>query len=180
MRSLILSLNSYKWVRNCAGLILQDPNRFDVIIVNKDNHRPIGRYKSLCKNAVYEQRKYDIYRIGKRLGLKKVSNLGYYGIKDSLSVQKLVTQLTLHITISGIKEIFCEDNYNLLQICKSICNERNLKLYIYGTDKPASLEIELSNEQFKTKQSLEYLLVGSNNRYETDMNMSVEGFYLGV
>ena len=71
MRNLIISIDNYSWVKFCAGSILRAPSSFEVLIICSQNEQPIFQHEVICEEARYEQRKYDLFKIGKELGIKK-------------------------------------------------------------------------------------------------------------
>ena len=76
MHKLVISLDSYYWIRFVSGTIIHDPSEFELVIVYKDT-RNIFWMKNLCGDAIHEQRKYDLFQIGTELGIKKAINLLY-------------------------------------------------------------------------------------------------------
>jgi len=74
MRKLIISMDTYYWIRFISGMVFQDSSDYELIIIYRDI-RPVFWMRNLCFDAIYEQRKFDLFNIGKKLGIKKVSNL---------------------------------------------------------------------------------------------------------
>ena len=109
MRNLVISEDTYSWIKYCSGIILEDPKSFSVMIVCADDERHIiGCTKGLCRDATYVQRAYDTRNIGKEIGLKRVSNLLYDAVGEN--IQGLTTQLQLSIMIGGIANIYFQNN----------------------------------------------------------------------
>lgn len=136
MKKLIISLNSYDWIiDSCISVIRKEPSKFDIMIVCKDNKNPIKICKSLCSDAIYSQRAYDLFKVGKELGIKKITNL-MYNI-DNLDIQKLIAQLQLYILISGVKDVYFQDISILNSIFKSVRNIIGINIYPFSGGIPS-------------------------------------------
>jgi ribosomal protein L30/L7E len=126
MKRVIISWNSYDWLYSFLHLIEDSEDSFEVIIVCGYSDETSKNNPKLCREARYEQRKFDMIKIGKELGIKKISNLGY--CEDNPNIYKLITQLSLYFGVSNMKEVYCTDNAILLGILKSIKNIKVNKL----------------------------------------------------
>ena len=159
MRNLILSWNSYEWIKHCSGLIMKNPIDYQVIIVCNDNEKPVAKLPQLCYDARYAQRYYDLAKAGKELGLRKLTSLKYNDGKIDLG--KLIIQLSLVIQTGGINTVYYQYNRMLDSILKPIiCSKK----YAFGNVSP-NIHIELTIEEYQKKLSIYKNLVGL---YEDD------------
>lgn len=180
MRTLILSNTTYSWVKFCVGVIIKDPSKIQLLIIYKDDDRPLYRMTSLCEDAVYAQRSEDLFKLGKLLNIKKISNLGYY--KDNLDVEKLSAQIQLSIMLGGITKIIYEYSPILENTLKAIRKNTQVELYAYDTDPDAeSYEpeiIELSISDKIKKFELRKCMIGINTPSELpDYSDKIEVLY---
>lgn len=163
-KDLILSWESYSWIEHCAGMIENSSSKFDIIIVNRDDERPINHcYTNLCYDAIYAQRHYDILTASKFLNLNKVMNLGYYDDQDAT---KLVTQLQLYIMLNSIKKVYYSYNKVLYDILIAIQKSCNFEMLAYGIpeDEPILRKkrelVELTEEAYSGKLRISQNLHG--------------------
>lgn len=163
-KNLILSWESYSWVEHCSCMIERSSNKFDIIIVNRDDERPINHcYTNLCYDAIYAQRHYDILTASKLLNLNKVMNLGYYDDQDAT---KLVTQLQLYIMLHSVKKVYFSYNKILHDILTAIQKSCDFEMLAYGIDKCEPVfriikeRIELSEEDYSGKLRISQNLHG--------------------
>ena len=129
MHKLVISLDSYYWIRFVSGTIIHDPSEFELVIVYKDT-RNIFWMKNLCGDAIHEQRKYDLFQIGTELGIKKAINLLYE--YDNINLEKFSAELHLYIMLNNIREIYFQNNIILNKMFKELKNKYDLKLFVYG------------------------------------------------
>jgi len=151
------------------------------MIVCRDDIRPIYNcVDKLCKNALYEQRKNDIFNIGRRLGLKKIYNLNHD--INNIDIAKLSTEISLNIIVGNMKEIYCFDNEILVNIASSINNKLKRNLYIFGYDnKKTDTIIKLRQDEYNIKRNLNNLMVGINSPQELIGLEDIEEFHkIGV
>lgn len=129
-KKLIISFGSYDWIKYCCGLILENLSEFEVIILYRESGID-GMYESprLCAAAVEAQRKHDLARIGKTLGIKKLSNLNY---GKHIDVEQLSMNLKLQSTLNGIDEIYYQYNKVLDGIMQAISKTFNTDIYSFG------------------------------------------------
>lgn len=161
MRKLVISWGSYDWIYHCAGIIMREPANFDVIIICSDDDIPILKLPELCEGAVYIQRSYDLSRIGKEFGIRKLMNLRY----DStcINVEKLIMGLQLYISMSGIKEIYYYGNQLLNRILRKMNDKFKLSLFAYSDITSDGIRlIKLTEEEIKRKNRLQGLMIGSD------------------
>ena len=154
MKNLVISFNTYEWIKHCSGLILQNPELFRLMIICKDDEDKI-LYSNikLCSVALYEQRRYDIFNICKELGIKQVSNLQYY--EDTIDVYQLSTQINILILMGGIQTVYCIDKYPINKIISEIVkNKTNAELYFYGRDDIEGETLILDNEILEKKRNI--------------------------
>jgi len=180
-KSLIVSNNSYDWVKHCSGLILSVPKDvYDIVVINKDDDRPIFFCRDdICKSAVYEQRSDDLFRIGKELNIKKIINLGYE--RDSVDIVRLTTQLSLYLLTGGISRVLSMDVGWLNIILSKICNQTKVEHLLYGvTDYSKfniSLTVVLTEENIFRKAELRKQMVGVNGIMDLPLDTWRELFY---
>ena len=163
MINLIISWNTYDWIKYCSGLILQNPELYRLMIICKDDEEQVVYSNlKLCPEALYAQRRYDIFNICKDLGIKNVSNLQYY--EDTIDIYQLSTQINVLILMGGIKTVYCIDEYPINKIVSEIVkNKTNAELYFYGkNDKPDKI-IKLDDDIFKAKRDIMKKIVAPSN-----------------
>lgn len=150
-KKLIISFGSYDWIKYCCGLILENSSEFEVIILYRESGID-GMYQCdrLCASAVEAQRKHDLARIGKTLGIKKLSNLNY---GKHIDVEQLSMNLKLQSTLNGIDEIYYQYNKVLNEIMKAIGNTFGIDVYSYGC-KLNEIKKEINTDKF-TNEILE-------------------------
>lgn len=172
MRKLIISDTTYTWVNHCAGLILSNFSRsFDVMIVNKDNTRPILAEPRLCFDSVYAQRRHDLNRLGKKLSVGKIMNLGY----TTLDSNKLAAQITFHVSLSGIKEIYHINTPEITAICKA---QKNVEAFMFGGKKKELKKVvTLDEPACIRKMELATIMIGASTKKELDLTECIEKFY---
>jgi len=160
MRNLILSWNSYSWIKHCSGLIMRNPQDFQVIIICNDNNLPVAKLPQLCQEARYMQRSFDLAKAGKELGIKKLANLRYNDGKIDLN--RLVVQLSLIIQTSGSSTLYYQYNRLLDSIVKPIMS---IEKYAFGGCLEPKIHIELTMQEYQRKLGIINNLVGL---YEDD------------
>lgn len=176
-RKLIISYDTYSWVGRCAGFIFRNSDLFSIIIVNRDDKRPIYGGINLCNNAIYEQRIFDLFRLGKALGVKKILNLNY--TEEDMDIEKLIMYLQLYITIGGTTEIYFQPIEILDNILMSVKNKFNIELFSYS--KPSKekdvTEVLLTDAEISMKFNLRELMVGIHSLDELPSSKPREIFY---
>ena len=179
MTKLIVSWRTYDWVKYTSGMIIQEPSKCQLLIVNADDDRLLVCFDRLCRNAIYEQRKHDVSTIGNYIGLPKATNLLYK--KDSLDISKLIAHIHINILMSGIQEVYFQDNRILNPLFKQVQKENNrVKIYRYGVPNSEDLNIKpvfLSDKEFEKKLFLRNFMVGVGEETETEGFSRVEIFY---
>jgi len=163
MKRLIISWDSYSWVIYCAGRIARDPKRYEIIVVSKDDTIPIHRCKNLCSSAIYEQRAEDLYNIGTRLKIKKLTNLLVENYESESEISRIIAQLQLYIIIGGIREVYFQHNEILQRIIPKICTKANIPAFSYSSslDSLRKEVIMLDKDELESKKELINLMVGS-------------------
>jgi hypothetical protein len=180
MRTLILSNTTYAWVKYCVGEILKDPNKIQLIVVYKDDDRPLYRMDSLCEDAVYAQRSCDLFKLGKLLGIKKISNLGYY--QDDIDLEKFSAQIQLSIMLGGVGKVIYQYTPIFENILKTIRKNSNVELWAYDTSPDSEsydAEINELTMQDKIKKfELRKCMIGINTLSELpDYSEKIEILY---
>lgn len=176
-KKLIVSYDSYSWILNCAGIIMQEPKYYEVIIINKDTTKQIyGCSRILCEDAIYAQRKYDLAQIGKELGIKKMYNLLHD--ENNTDILKLTVQLQFNILVGGVSEVFYQNNRHLNIIFDKI--KKHSKANIYRFDKnydyiQTSYDkvYFLKEEEFEKKHDLVNLIIGDSESEITIKNPEI-------
>lgn len=163
-RKLIVSWNSYTWVHSLAGLISRNPKSFDVLIVCDDSNLPTHWTRAkFCKEAIYAQRKYDLFQIGTQLGIQKLSNLLYD--PENLDIENLAAKLQMHILMTNPQEIYFQDIGILYEIFFVL--NKKLKIDIFAFDKFTNTTdiISLTDEEQEEKNKLFNLIVADSECY---------------
>jgi len=182
MNKLIISTRSYDWINYTVGTILLDPSFFSVMIILKDDDRSMCDCRNFCKQSIYEQRKFDMFNVGKKLGIKKLMNLSYNA--DSIDIGQLTAQLQLYIMLSNIKEVYCQYNDTLAIILNNIKDKINMKVYFYNIEDNYKYtmiigkEFILDETKYSIKKEIEKLIVGYNTTNELVLGKQVEKFYI--
>ena len=175
MKNVILSKDTYSWIRYTSGLILQNPNDYAVFILFKDN-RLIDGNKNFCEDAVYIQRKHDLATIGEKLCLKKLYNFNCIEVND-LDFKRVVVQLSLYFALSGTKRVYCPDDNMLRRVIRSI--NKNIEIWTYNRkiEREDFERIELSSDLLKRKICLSKYIIGNGSVMDLDINKKIETFY---
>jgi hypothetical protein len=180
MKKLILSLDTYSWVRYCAGMISRNPEDFSIIVIYKDDYTPIVDCNpNLCSKAVYEQRVHDLFKIGKELHVKKIISLNYDA--EDLEIEKLVMHLQLYITIGGITEVYFHPDDIVEEILKSIKGKLNIELFSFlpsSSEDKVVREVLLDMGEMNKKYKLRELMIGIPEAYRKNpVEYGSETFY---
>lgn len=175
MKKLVISYDSYSWVKYIGGQVIENPELFEVIIVCQDTDRDMEYCTRLCEDAVYAQRRYDLFRIAKDIGLKKISNFNYTysALLDNLG--KFAAEIALKSVVSGTDTIIYQNNYLLRNIAKNI----GVKTFAYQDN--YELEntkfIYLKNATVDKKIALSRFMLGVHDKQERKLFPSVEQLY---
>jgi len=133
-RILVISFNTYSWIYNLSHKIKKDKAIYEVVVVCNDNSIPMQieeRYGFiLCEEARYAQRKYDLLRVGKHLGVKKLYNLRYDN--DCIDIEKLTISLQLMMMISGYEKVYYQSVPVLRNIIPAICKVSGISTEEFG------------------------------------------------
>ena len=176
MKRLIVSFQTYEFVKYCAGMIIKEPqHEYSVMIVSKDDRRPILDHEQLCKSAVYEQRRDDLFNICKFLKIKQAYNLGVE--PDIINLHKLVAQIQINILVGRIGEIYYNDHILLNRIFKTLSSK--IPLYRYGdiVDEVSEKEYKLTIKEYDKKKQLTDFMIGVNSKKEKLYFSYTEKFY---
>ena len=175
MKRLIISFNTYDWMKWCSGMLITEPHDYMIMVVCKDDRRPILECEQLCRDAIYAQRRHDLFTIGKYLKIKKLYNLNCE--PDIINIHKLVAQIQINIMLSQIGEIYYSDNMFLNRIFKVF--PKGVKVYSFGdiVDTLPSKEIRLSIKDYDKKKGVSDLMIGVNNKTEKLYFSYTEKFY---
>jgi hypothetical protein len=180
MNTLILSLDAYSWVRNCAGIVSRTPDSYQLFVIFRDDMKPMCRCNKICSEATYVQRMYDLFKIGKELGVKKVYNMNYCE-DDPIDIESLIMKLHLSILIGGAKRIIFEDNNILKVALLKMCKEAEVELFSYNPICDYKLKdiiyIDLSQKEIEKKMSLSEHMVGIHNTQELPSDSNCEVLY---
>jgi len=168
---LIVAIDNYTWINHLSGIIMRNPSEFVVMVVLKDV-RPVLKYPRLCEEAVYAQRRNDLFQIGKQLHINKIINLGYTNLYEN--PERLIVQLQLQTMIGGIDTVYFQYNNILNSIFKKI-NVR--EKYSFDVDLvKATDKIVLSDNEITKKSELATLLVGAASVSDVNHSSDIEYF----
>ena len=173
MKKLIISCDSYSWVKYCSGMVAENPKDFIIMIVFEDDDIPIGGFVNLCKDAVYVQRHYDLSKIGRRLGIPKIMNLRCN--ENSIDLDKLVAQIQLTLTLERVSEVYHQDHYLL----NKIFNYKDIISFKYGNSKRNKVlkRVTLSENIIQKKLRLSKLMVGKIQEEDAMFFPVVENYF---
>lgn len=177
MKKLIVSFNTYDWIGYCTGLILRSPQDFEIVIVRSQNEDPIIGFETLCEEARYEQRKYDLFKIGKKLGIRKMNNLRY---SKDIDKNKLAMELQLHIAFGAVSEVYYTNTPLLTEIFDEVENKmKKIKFYSYGRPRFSRVKerIELTETERDIKRELPAYIVGAARKEDREFPLMVERFW---
>lgn len=176
MKSLVVSYNSYSWIKFASGLISRSPNEYQVIIVDSDDKTPILGYNRLCSDAIYIQRRCDILNVGNVLGLKSVSNLNY---NSNSSLKDMILNLQVTIMLQKPRVILYQ-NKGILNSLFSIINDKfKIPTYSFGINinNVECKKVVLTEDEIRLKNSFKDLLVGINDKFYVTGYPKIEKFY---
>lgn len=151
-KQLVISWDSYTWIHSMAGIIARKPGAFEVIIVTRDDKTPMHWTKELCGEAVYAQRADDLYRVGRTLGIPKMSNMLHD--KTSLDETQMIAELQMKIIFSGIQTVYFQDNNLLEHVLGAIKEKVNIKVYAFDRFDGAGEIYKLNREELENKRNL--------------------------
>ena len=175
MKNVILSKDTYSWVKYTSGLILQNHREYAVFVLFKDN-RPIDGNKNLCESAVYTQRKHDLATIGEKLCLSELYNFNCIQSND-LDFKRLIARLSLYFTLGNTKRVYCPDDPMLRKIIRNI--SKNIEIWTYGK-KPETenfKRINLDFTELNQKIGLSKYMIGKGSSSDLDIAVKTETFY---
>ena len=147
---------------------------FEILLIAKDDTRPIHNCDFLCEKAILEQRRFDVFKIGKYLGIKKLSNLMLDA--DDINIEILTAKLQLLFMISGVKVVYCQNVELLTDIVREISKITNTTLYLYNCD-TVNVTVFLDQNEIKTKCNALKMITGHNSPNERFVKpIDSEGF----
>jgi len=174
---LIVSWDTYSWIKYCSGLILQGRDKeFDVVIVCEDTE-PSCNFDGLCEEAIYAQRNYDLFRIGKELGGRKMMNMQY---KSENDLERVLAQIQLQIFFSNISEVYFENKYSLVKFFIKLTETIGTYCMTFGETTINYLvkaEVYLTDKEFEKKNSLKELMTCIHDKNEVSDFSKKEIFY---
>lgn len=181
MRKLIISMNNYDWIKYCSALIMRNSNNCEVIVIRSQEEDSIVGYPKLCKEAVYEQRKNDLFKVGKTLGLKKLRNLRYPKELTEEDLEKLIMELQLNMIFGATTEVYFSFNKDLIDIIDALeAQLQHIRFYSYGKRVLSydSVErIELTSNEIEIKNNLKNLMIGIATSDDIDFPVLTERFF---
>lgn len=173
-KKLIISLDTYSWVKFCCGLILENFSDFHVMILHRDNGlNGILDYPNLCAEAVRAQRKHDLTRLGKKLGIKKLYNLNY---GEYIDVEQLSINLNLQSMLNGVDEIYCQNDSVVSPIIGTIGNTFKLKVYYFGEGMKSPKKTIHIEKYYSKIYEVQSTMIGVSERKQLDFP-KIEKFY---
>ena len=175
MKNLIISRDTYSWVRFCAATIAREPNLFEVVIVNLDDKTPIYNCIQLCNNAVYEQRKFDLFEIGKQLGVKRLYSLNY---PESFDIDRLTVELQLRVGLGFVQRVYYQHDKVLSNIFDKINKKTNIDIYSYNGGKEIKIRNVLSDKEISDKMNLRKLMRGIPDIKDLEFPVLAERFFI--
>lgn len=168
---LIVALDNYSWINHLSGTIMRSPSEYVVMVILKDT-RPILKCSNLCEEAVYAQRRNDLFQVGKQLRLNKIINLGYENLYEN--PERLIMQLQLQILIGNVQTVYYQNNNFLGSIFSKIQVKEK---YSFCVDlKKATNKTTLTNYEIDRKSELATLLVGAATVEDISHSSDIEYF----
>jgi len=181
MRKLIVSIDNYDWIKYCSAFIMRNSNNCEVVIIRSQDEDSIVGYPKLCKEAVYEQRRDDLAKIGRKLGLQKLRNLRYPKELNTEDIEKLIMELQLNMIFGAVTEVYFSFNKDLIDIMQALENQlKHIKFYSYGKRVLSynSVErVELTSEEIEIKRSLTDLMMGISTSEDLNFPVLTERFF---
>jgi hypothetical protein len=182
MKMLIISLNNYEWIKYCSTLVSQNSNNCEVLVIRSQNEDPILGYPRLCEEARYEQRKEDLFRVGKELGLKKLRNLRYPKSLTYEHIERLAMELQLTMVFGAVSEVYFFPDKTILNIIGAIEKQlKHIKFYSYekGPHKYDYVKrIGLTPEEIDKKRRLKDYMVGIVSEEDVNFPLLAERFFI--
>ena len=135
-KALIVSFNTYDWIYHLALEIQKHDFHYEVLIVCDDTEIPMQIEKKygfrLCDEARYAQRKCDLLKAGKLLGIKKLQNLRYKS--DCVDIERLTTSLQLMCLVNKYVKVYYQDVELLNNMIPAICKIYRIECTRFGND----------------------------------------------
>ena len=167
-KGLIISMDSYSWILYAIGHISRSPENYTILVVTNDSVIPIYNAQSLHEEVVYLQRYYDLKRVGRYLGIPKITNLRYHPSK--IDIAKLIATLQIQIMLGGIKDIIYQKSSLLDEILTKMDKRGQFDLNImsYGQD-GGNIQVELTKGEYIIKSFLIRMLAGIPENIRLDI-----------
>jgi len=167
-KGLIISVDSYSWILHAIGHISRSPENYTILVVTNDSVIPIYNAQSLHEEVVYLQRYYDLKRVGRYLGIPKITNLRYHPSK--IDIAKLIATLQIQIMLGGIKDIIYQKSSLLDEILTKMDKRGQFDLNImsYG-QKDGNIQVELTKGEYIIKSFLIRMLAGIPENIRLDI-----------
>ena len=181
MKKLMITIDTYSWMPYVSGTILQEEADFELLRLFGDQFNSIFWCRNLCTASIFEQRRFDFYKIGRAINAKKVSSLNYNeSTFNSKHVETLITKLKVYTMFNVIQEIYIPDNLLFMNIFKKLSETSNAEIYVYGDSAKESTELKrviLTKEVYREKLELRKLMVGIHKKEDLDLYNPIERFY---
>jgi len=175
MKKIILSLDAYGWIKYCSGLILENSSEYRIMLIYKERGEDgIVGYKKLCMEAIAAQRRHDIARIGRKLGIKSIINLNYEHFIDE---DHLVMNLKLESTFGKVSELYCPYNEVLSPILDKIAKEIGVETFYFGNNINRKEKKIVDTSKFSSKlQDIQTAMIGIPDTSYLEFPL-IENFY---
>lgn len=181
MKSLIISLKTYDWIPHISGTILQEKNNdFELLRIFSDNSNSIFWCRNLCNSAIFEQRRYDLEKIGEFIKIKRAGSLNYNeDTFDSHHLKGMITKLRLFSMFNALDFIYIPNNLLFINIFKDLSKDIKSEIFLYGTDCNTDeiKRVILDREIYEDKLEIRKLMVGIHKKEDLDLYKPIERFY---
>jgi len=175
MKKLILSLDVYSWVKYCVGLVLQNSSEFQVMTVYRDSGLDgIMAYPRLCTESVEAQRRHDLLRISKKLGIRRTMNLNCS--RKYIDIEQLSMNIKLQSTFNGINEIYYQYDELLTPVINTIGKCYDIEIYSFKNENGIPKKTVDISKFYNELHEIKDLMIGIPDRSYLDFP-SVEKFY---
>jgi len=178
--NLVIGWDSYSWVKHISGLVSRSPKDYELLIITKDwEDQLLFCTSDLCQEAIYAQRKNDIFRIAKRIRLKKVSNLGYTYVE----IERLIAQIQLKCLFHKYNKIFYQNTLILSGIIPNIASSSSIKCYSFGKIIKESVNkkvVNLTDNEVERKLGLAKMIAGAKSYDDLRLYPVAETFFRSV
>ena len=107
MKTLLIGTEPSLVFETWGEKIRLNPKQYEILMLYIED-TPIPEYPDLCIEAIIAQKRHNLFRLGKKAGITKITNLNidtFY-----LDVEKLAIQLRLYVMLGGITNILYQEN----------------------------------------------------------------------